>query len=169
MKTASAFGRRGTSAADLGIAAVALAAILCAGCTPRRPASLGEPLGVEQPGGTVSQLIARGSKLPTSATESFTTSKDDERQLQLHVVRGAARSAGNGTWWQVDGVASAKAGEPRVTITFDLDAQARLEVTAREDDRKLAVRKVGEPGGKVAVAPLTEPDDTDDATDDDPE
>ena len=154
---------------SIGLAALALAVSAGGGCTAKRPASLGEPLGVEQPGGTVSQLIARGSQLPTSATESFTTSKDDERQLHLHVVRGASKSAGSGSWWEIQGVSSAKAGEARVTVTFDLDAQAQLEVSAREDDRKLAVRKTGEPGGKVTIAPLTEPDDVDDATDDDPE
>jgi molecular chaperone DnaK (HSP70) len=151
------------------ICAFALAAMAVAGCTARRPASLGEPVGVEQPGGTVSQLIAQGSQLPTSATESFTTSRDDETKLLVHVVRGAGKSADKlktDSWWQVEGVSGGKAGEAKVTVTFELDAQAQLAVSAREDDRRLAVKKAAEPGGKVALAPLTEPDDSDDAADD---
>ena len=51
-----------------------LVLLVLAGCKKEtRPPSLGEPLSVEQPGGSVAQLFSQGSEIPTSATESFTT------------------------------------------------------------------------------------------------
>ena len=135
-----------------------------------RPPSLGEALSVEQPGGAVAQLVSQGSEIPTSATESFTTARDDEKKIAIHILRGAGRTADklhSEGWWTVDGVAPAKAGEAKVMVTFELDAQGQLGVVAREDERKLAVRKLaGAPEGKVAPAPLSEPDDEEDAEDD---
>jgi hypothetical protein len=96
-------GRRGTVArartcsTRLAGAALAAASAGCSGCTSRTKASLGEALSVEQPGGTVAQLLGQGAELPTSATESFTNAKDDERNLFVHVLRGAGRTARAGT------------------------------------------------------------------------
>jgi molecular chaperone DnaK (HSP70) len=144
----------------LAVAALALA------CTARRPASLGEALSVEQQGGTVSQLVAQGSELPTNATESFTTARDGDTRLLVHVVRGAGKVAGKlktDSFWQIDGVKPAKAGVAKVMLTFELDAQGRLSVSAREDERSLEVTKTSDaPQNASLLAPLTEPDDADD-------
>src|SRR5205823_1742876 len=57
-----------------------LAILLVAACKRQaRPPSLGEAISVEQPGGSASQLFSQGSEIPTSATESFTTAKDNEK------------------------------------------------------------------------------------------
>jgi molecular chaperone DnaK len=151
--------------------AVAFALALAPGCkkgTP--PPSLGEAVSVEQPGGAATELIERGSEIPTSATESFTTVRDGERRIAVHVVRGAGRSAQklrDEGWWTVDGVSGGRAGQPRVLVTFEVDAQGALSVTAREGDRKLRVAKVGDADRKtLAAAPLAEPDEDDDAGDD---
>lgn len=148
-----------------------LALLLLAACKKEtRPPSLGEALSVEQPGGAAAQLISQGSEIPTSATEAFTTAHDDEKKISIHVLRGAGRTAGklhSDGWWTVDGVTPGKAGEPRVMVTFELDAQGQLSVNAREEERKLAVRKLEKaPEGKVAPSPLSEPDDDEDAEDD---
>jgi len=132
-----------------------------------RPPALGEAVSVEQAGGSVTQLIGQGSEIPTSATESFTTSRDDERKLAIHVLRGAGRKADklhSEGWWVVDGVASGRAGEPRVMVTFEVDAQGALSVSARQEDRKLKVSKV-DSEAKLKPAPLSEPDDGEDAED----
>ncbi|GAC1346523.1 MAG: hypothetical protein NVS2B9_09780 [Myxococcales bacterium] len=146
------------------------ACALALACTARRPASLAEPLSVEQPGGTVSQLVARGSELPTNATESFTTARDGETRLLLHLVRGAGKVAGKiktDSFWLVDGVAPATAGSAKVMITFALDAQGRVAVSAHEAGRRLEVaRTEAAPTDAPSLAPLTEPDDADDAEDD---
>ncbi len=143
--------------------------LLVAACKKEaRPPSLGEAFSVEQPGGSVAQLVGQGNELPTSATEAFTTAKDGEQRLRIHVLRGAGKTADKlktESWWSIDGVGPAKAGEPKVMVTFDLDGQGQLTVTAREEDHKLAVKKL-EAADKVAPSPLVEPDDQDDAADD---
>jgi molecular chaperone DnaK (HSP70) len=129
-----------------------------------RPPSLGEAISVEQPGGSASQLFTQGSEIPTSATESFTTAKDGESRLYVHVLRGAGRTASglhSDAWWEIDGVTPAPAGEAQVMVTFEVDAQGQLGVQAREEDRRLTAKKVPAPAG-VSPAPLTEPDDDED-------
>jgi molecular chaperone DnaK (HSP70) len=146
-----------------------LALAACKKGTP--PPSLGEPVSIEQPGGAATQLIERGSEIPTSATESFTTVRDGERHIAVHLLRGAGKSAQklrDEGWWVVDGVSVGRAGQPRVLVTFEVDSQGALSVTAREGDRKLRVAKVDNADRTVlAPAPLSEPDEEEDAADDD--
>ena len=146
--------------------------LLAAACKKEaRPPSLGEAISVEQPGGSASQLFTQGSEIPTSATESFTTAKDGEKRLFVHVLRGAGRTADklhSDGWWEIDGVTAGRAGEPRVMVTFEVDAQGHLGLSAREEDRRLAIRKV-ETADKLAPSPLTEPDDDDEDVEEDPE
>jgi molecular chaperone DnaK (HSP70) len=150
-----------------------LAILLVAAACKRqgRPPSLGEAISVEQPGGSASQLFSQGSEIPTSATESFTTSKDNEKRLFVHVLRGAGRTAANlksEAWWEVDGVSPARAAEPRVMVTFEVDAQGHLSLSAREEDRRLSVKKLDDVP-KAAPSPLAEPDDDEDLEEDPPE
>jgi molecular chaperone DnaK (HSP70) len=145
--------------------ALLLVLLLSACKKDERPPSLGQPVSVEQPGGSVAQLFSQGSEIPTSATESFTTRKDGEKHILIHVLRGAGRTADklhSDGWWMVEGVNSAKAGEARVMVTFELDAQGQVSLSAREDERRLAVRKVDKGAEKLAASPLTEPDDEED-------
>lgn len=150
-------------------AALAALALAQAGCPARRPASLAEPLSVEQPGGTVSQLVAQGSELPTSATESFTTSRDGETALLIHLLRGpghaAARLSSEG-FWMVEDVASARAGAPLVLVTFEVDARGQVSLSAREGARRLPVRTLAAPPRGILPARLSEPDEPDDSSDD---
>ena len=62
----------------------------------------------------------------------------------------------------MEGVNSAKSGEPRVLVTFELDNQGHVSLTAREDERRLAVKKMDKGADKLAPSPLTEPDDDED-------
>ena len=151
-------------------AALLAGLVAFAGCKKNsRPPALGEAVAVEQPGGAATQLIAQGSEIPTSATESFTTSRDDERRLAIHVLRGGGRTASkmqSEGWWLVDGVQPGRAGEPRVHVTFEVDAQGGLSVSARQEDRKLKVSRTDAEDGKLKPAQLAEPDDSEDAEDD---
>ena len=151
-----------------------LAVVLAAACKREtRPPSLGEPISVEQPGGSASQLFGQGSEIPTSATESFTTAKDNEKRLYVHVLRGAGRTAASlhsEAWWEIEGVSPARASEPRVMVTFEVDGQGHLSLSAREEDRRLSVKKLdAAPAGKAAPSPLSEPDDDEDFEEDAPE
>ncbi|HZX93811.1 MAG TPA: Hsp70 family protein [Myxococcales bacterium] len=151
---------------------LALLLVLAACKKETRPPSLDEAISVEQPGGASSQLFTQGTEIPTSATESFTTARDEESRLYVHVLRGAGRTAAalrNDGWWEIGGVTPAKAGEARVMVTFEVDGQGQLGLTAREEDRRLSVKKVEKVPDKVAAAPLTEPDDDEDLEDDSPE
>jgi molecular chaperone HscA len=147
----------------------AVAAAACKSST--RPPALGDAIAVEQPGDSASQLFSQGSEIPTSATESFTTAKDGEKRLLVHVLRGTGRTAGqlrSDSWYEVDGVASGRAGEPRVMVTFEVDGQGQLSLSAREEDRRLAVKKLEKAPDRAVPSPLTEPDDDEDV-DQDPE
>jgi molecular chaperone DnaK (HSP70) len=150
-----------------------LAVLLVAACKREaRPPSLGEAISVEQPGGSASQLFTQGSEIPTSATESFTTGKDNEKRLHVHVLRGAGRTASSlhsESWWEIDGVSPARAGEPRVMVTFEVDAQGHLALTAREEDRRLSAKKLDNAPAKGVPSPLTEPDDDEDIEEEPPE
>lgn len=150
-----------------------VAVLLAAACKREaRPPSLGEAISVEQPGGSASQLFSQGSEIPTGATESFTTAKDNEKRLYVHVLRGAGRTAAalhSDGWWEVEGVSAATAGEPRVMVTFEVDAQGHLSLTAREEDRRLSVKKLDGAPARAAPSPLTEPDDDEDVEEDPPE
>lgn len=160
--------RRGPRWALAPAAALAALALAQAGCPPRRPAALAEPLSVEQPGGTVSQLVAQGSELPTSATESFTTSRDGETALLLHLLRGAGHAASglsSDGFWMVEEVAADRAGVPLVLVTFELDARAQVSVSAREGARRLPVRRLAAPPPGTPPARLSEPDEPDDSGD----
>lgn len=147
-----------------------LVVVAAFGCTTRAKSSLGEALAIEQPGGSVAQLIAQGSELPSSATESFTNGKDDDRKLFVHVLRGSGRTAAklhSDGWYSVDGLSQAKAGQARVMVTFDVDGQGALKISARQEDRKLSVHKLDAlPERTPTPAPLTEPDDGADLEDD---
>jgi len=131
-----------------------------------RTSRLGEAIAVEQPGGSSSQLFDEGDEIPVSATESFTTSRDGERRIVVHVLRGAGMRAGSlrsDAWYAVEGMTESRAGEPRVLVTFEVDAQGQLSLSAREDERRLSVKKVDK---QDHVSPLTEPDDDDDSDED---
>lgn len=149
---------------------VVLAFFLGACKKDARPPSLGEAISVEQPGGSVSQLFTQGSEIPTSATESFTTLKDGDKRVLIHILRGAGRTSDklhSDGWWEVEGITSGKAGEPRVLVTFEVDPQGQLALTAREEDRKLTVKKSEKSSSdKLTASPLTEPDDDEDVEDD---
>jgi molecular chaperone DnaK len=147
--------------------------IALGGCKSHsRPPALGESIAVEQPGGSATQLIAQGTEIPTSATESFTTSGDDEKRIAIHVVRGAGRTAGkmrSEGWWTIDGVHPGRAGEPRIQVTFEVDGQGGLSVSARQDDRKLKVTRLESTDIKLKPAALVEPDDEIDEAEDEPD
>ncbi len=159
-------GRAATLRLCVACAGLALSAAL-AGCTQSgRPPTLDDGLSVEQPGGGATKLLAAGDQLPTSATEAFVTSKDEETRLYIHVLRGANKKASalrSDGWWVVDGLSSAAAGLVRAQVTFEVDAKQQVTVIAREEDRKLKVSKADPKSqARMTAALLQEPDDDDD-------
>ena len=92
-------------------------------------------LGIETLGGAVEKLIFRNSKIPSSAKEEFTTSIDGQTAVLLHVVQGEREMAADNrslARLELTGVPPMPAGLPLVEVTFLLDANGILQVSARE-------------------------------------
>jgi molecular chaperone DnaK len=92
-------------------------------------------LGIETLGGIVSVLIPRNTTIPTSAKELFTTSVDGQTVVDLHVVQGErelAKDCRSLARFELRGVDPMPAGLPKIEMTFLIDANGILQVTARE-------------------------------------
>ncbi len=92
-------------------------------------------LGVETLGGVTTPLIPRNTTIPTSKSETFSTAADNQTSVEVHVLQGERpmakdnKSLGHFT---LDGIPSAPRGVPQVEVTFDIDANGILMVTAKE-------------------------------------
>jgi molecular chaperone DnaK (HSP70) len=92
-------------------------------------------LGIETLGGAVSVLIPRNTTIPTSAREMFTTSVDGQTVVDLHVLQGErelARDCRSLARFELRGIDPMPAGMPKIEMTFLIDANGILQVTARE-------------------------------------
>jgi Fe-S protein assembly chaperone HscA len=92
-------------------------------------------LGIETLGGAVSVLIPRNTTVPTSAKESFTTSVDGQSVVDMHVVQGErdlAKDNRSLARFDLRGIPPMPAGLPRIEVTFLIDANGILSVTAKE-------------------------------------
>ncbi len=92
-------------------------------------------LGVETLGGVVTPLIARNSAIPTKRTETFTTAADLQTSVTVHVLQGERPMAADNTSlgeFNLDGLPPAPRGIPKIEVTFDIDANGILDVSARD-------------------------------------
>ena len=92
-------------------------------------------LGVETLGGVMTKLIERNSTIPTRKTETFSTAEDNQSAVDIHVLQGERELArDNRTLGQfrLEGIAPAPRGLPQVEVTFDIDANGILNVTAKD-------------------------------------
>lgn len=92
-------------------------------------------LGIETMGGVVSKLIVRNSTIPASATESFTTAVEGQRNVLIHVLQGEremARDCRSLARFDLKDIDPMPAGLPRIEVKFLIDANGILSVTARE-------------------------------------
>ncbi|HBB89388.1 MAG TPA: molecular chaperone DnaK [Blastocatellia bacterium] len=92
-------------------------------------------LGVETLGGVMTKLIERNSTIPARKTEIFSTAADNQSGVDIHVLQGERELArDNRTLGQfrLEGIAPAPRGVPQIEVTFDIDANGILNVTAKE-------------------------------------
>jgi molecular chaperone DnaK len=92
-------------------------------------------LGVETQGGVMTVLIPRNTTIPTSKTEIFTTAADGQTSVEVHVLQGerpmAAENKSLGRF-VLDGILPAPRGAPQIEVTFDIDANGILNVSAKD-------------------------------------
>jgi molecular chaperone DnaK len=94
-------------------------------------------LGIETKGGIFTKLIERNTTIPTKRSEVFTTADDNQTQVEVHVLQGeaetvyspGARSLGR---FQLMGIPPAPRGMPQIEVTFDIDANGIVNVSAKD-------------------------------------
>ena len=92
-------------------------------------------LGVETLGGVMTRLIERNTTIPARKSEIFSTAEDNQPAVEIHVLQGErelARDNKSLGHFRLEGIAPAPRGIPQVEVTFDLDANGILNVTARD-------------------------------------
>jgi molecular chaperone DnaK len=92
-------------------------------------------LGVETLGGVMTKLIERNTTIPTKKAETFSTAADGQTQVEIHVLQGEREMAGDNRTlgrFQLTGIPPAARGVPQVEVTFDIDANGILNVTAKD-------------------------------------
>jgi molecular chaperone DnaK len=94
-------------------------------------------LGIETKGGIFTKLIERNTTIPTKKSEIFTTAEDNQNQVEVHVLQGeaetvfspGARSLGR---FHLEGIPPAPRGMPQIEVTFDIDANGIVNVSAKD-------------------------------------
>ncbi|HPI67833.1 MAG TPA: molecular chaperone DnaK [Bacteroidales bacterium] len=92
-------------------------------------------LGIETMGGVMTKLIESNTTIPSKKTEVFTTAADNQPSVEIHVLQGERPMAsGNKTIgrFHLDGIPPAPRGVPQIEVTFDIDANGILHVTAKD-------------------------------------
>jgi molecular chaperone DnaK len=92
-------------------------------------------LGVETLGGVTTVLIPRNTTIPTKKSETFSTAADNQTTVDVHVVQGERSLARDNRTlgrFQLSGIPPAPRGQPQIAVTFDIDANGILNVSARD-------------------------------------
>ena len=92
-------------------------------------------LGIETMGNITTRLIERNTTIPTKKSQIFTTAADNQTSVDIHVLQGERQMAQDNITlgrFQLDGIAPARRGVPQIEVTFDIDANGIVNVTAKD-------------------------------------
>jgi len=109
-------------------------------------------------GGVMTKMIEANTTIPTKKTEVFTTAVDNQPSVEIKVLQGerpmAAQNKQIGIF-HLDGIMPARRGEPQIEVTFDIDANGILNVTAKDKATgKELMANSQQPTAKMATPPL---------------
>lgn len=92
-------------------------------------------LGIETLGGVFTKLIDRNTTIPTKKSQIFSTAADNQTAVDIHVLQGERKMAGDNKTlgrFQLDGITMAQRGVPQIEVTFDIDANGIVNVSAKD-------------------------------------
>ncbi|MDA2978500.1 MAG: molecular chaperone DnaK [Actinomycetota bacterium] len=92
-------------------------------------------LGIETKGGVATKMIERNTTIPTKRSEIFTTAGDNQPEVDIHVVQGERAMAHDNNslgQFKLDGIAPAPSGIPQIEVTFDIDTNGIVSVSAKD-------------------------------------
>ncbi len=92
-------------------------------------------LGVETMGGVMTKMIDRNTTIPTSKTEIYSTAADNQTSVEINVLQGEREMAANNKSlgkFNLTGIPAARRGVPQIEVTFDIDANGIVKVTAKD-------------------------------------
>jgi molecular chaperone DnaK len=94
-------------------------------------------LGIETMGGVMTNVITKNSTIPTKQSQTFSTAEDNQSAVTVHVVQGERKRASDNKslgQFNLEGIRAAMRGTPQIEVTFDIDADGILHVSAKDKD-----------------------------------
>lgn len=103
-------------------------------------------LGIETQGGLFAKIIERNTTIPTSKGQIFTTARDNQPEVDIHILQGERELACNNISlgdFKLEGIPLARRGEPQIEVAFDIDVNGIVHVSAKdlhtEDEKKIQI------------------------------
>ncbi|UJF18999.1 molecular chaperone DnaK [Vibrio sp. SS-MA-C1-2] len=107
-------------------------------------------LGIETMGGVMTKLIEKNTTIPTKANQVFSTAEDNQNAVTIHVIQGERKRALDNKslgQFNLEGIQAAQRGTPQIEVTFDLDADGILHVSAKDKstgkEQKITIQASG--------------------------